>query len=374
MMYLITAMVVLTGFASLGVDFGRVQLARSELQAAVDAAARAAAVGLTTSSTQAKTDAIAVAAQNTVDGSPLVLTNADIAVGNWSGGVFTSDATPLNAVRIVASRTSAKGNAVPLLFASVVGRSTCNINASAIATATAGQPSGFIGLSSINVKKNAFFASYDSDSSTSPSHSHYQSNCTVGSNGTIDASGNSNDIYGNVLLGPSGSVDDFDLHGTTSIRSSNIEKPTSPAWAPGTNPGGISQNYTVNSARTLSAGTYWFSSLTINATLQFSGPSTLYINGDVDINGDLKPTSKIPSELIIYQIGNRSFGDSGSNNVDIYAVISAPDSDFTVKNNLNFYGSAIFDTITAKNNADFYYDESSTSAITTGGTSVSLTH
>ena len=118
--------------------------------------------------------------------------------------------------------------------------------------------------------------------------------------------------------------------------------PESPAWSPASNPGGISQNDTVGSSTTLAGGTYYFTALTINATLQFSGPATLYVNGDIDLNGAIKPTSLKPAELTIYQIGSHTFGDSKSNNMDIVAVIIAPDSDFVAKNSMSLRGSAIW--------------------------------
>jgi Flp pilus assembly protein TadG len=43
MLYLVAVMAVLMGFASLAVDYGRVQMVKTQLQIAVDAATRAAA-------------------------------------------------------------------------------------------------------------------------------------------------------------------------------------------------------------------------------------------------------------------------------------------------------------------------------------------
>lgn len=69
-------MTAILAFASLGVDLARVQLAKTELQAAADTAALHAANNTGNSSSTAN-NAIAVAAENTVDGTPLVLTSAD---------------------------------------------------------------------------------------------------------------------------------------------------------------------------------------------------------------------------------------------------------------------------------------------------------
>src|SRR5690349_19069789 len=90
--YCIVALAALIGLVSLGVDFGRVQIAKSEAQAIADAAARAGAVALSANGTvAARAAAIAVAAENTVDGSPMVLSTSDIDVGRYSAGVFTNN-------------------------------------------------------------------------------------------------------------------------------------------------------------------------------------------------------------------------------------------------------------------------------------------
>src|SRR4051812_1435676 len=88
--YSILMLVALCGLVSMGVDLGRVQVAKTELRAAADAAARAGLQGLATSVAQAKTDAAAVAAANLCDGSPVVIDqNLDIEFGTWTDATRT---------------------------------------------------------------------------------------------------------------------------------------------------------------------------------------------------------------------------------------------------------------------------------------------
>src|SRR5579864_7448177 len=129
------------------------------------------------------------------------------------------------------------------------------------------------------------------------------------------------------------------------------------AWNPQSNPGSIPASYTVSSNTTLPAGNYWFTSLTISANLTFSGPSVVYINGPVTLDGTLSPASLVPGDLTIYQYGTTTFGDSNANGMTIYATIYAPGSDFSARNNLTFYGSAVFNSITTQNNANFFFDQ-----------------
>ena len=97
----------------------------------------------------------------------------------------------------------------------------------------------------------------------------------------------------------------------------------------------------MNSSTTLPGGTYWFTSLTINAPLSFSGAATLNVNGNITIDSSLTASASQPANLKVYQIGtNRTFGDN-SNNISITAVVIAPTSDFTSKNNCVIRGAKL---------------------------------
>jgi Flp pilus assembly protein TadG len=137
--YVAIMMVAMVGFCSLAVDLGRVQTAKTQLRCAVDAAARAAVCCLAQSSSAAQAAAIAIAAQNQVDGTALTLTNSNVVTGSWnpttqtftSGGV-ADNVTTYSAVKVTASRSKAGGNAIPLMFGIVIGMPTCDVNASAV--------------------------------------------------------------------------------------------------------------------------------------------------------------------------------------------------------------------------------------------------
>jgi Flp pilus assembly protein TadG len=363
--YSILMLVALCGLVSMGVDLGRVQVAKTELRAAADAAARAAAAGLVTSVTQAKSDAAATAAANLCDGSSVAIDlTQDIEFGTWDDTARTFTVltgvgqNSANAVRIFARRTAARNTAIPLVFARMIGRNTCDINAMAIAKVTFGPGRGFQGLGSITVSNNSYWVSYNSAVNANPTLASANSNAIVGTNGVFNADSNDH-IQGNILLGPSGTLTGTPQEtGTTYHYTTPLPTPTSPAWSPGINPAGVPQDYHVNSSTTLPGGTYWFTNLDVNKNLTFSGATTLYVNGNVDLDADLTAYNKIPSNLKIYQIGNnRTFGDVGNNNIDIYADVESPGGNFVAKNNMNFYGMAVFNTITVKNNSNFFFDE-----------------
>ena len=66
-----------------------------------------------------------------MDGTGLTLTNSDIQVGKWNvgTGAFTNNSTPYNAIKITGYRSASRGTSVPLLFASALGRSNCDVSA-----------------------------------------------------------------------------------------------------------------------------------------------------------------------------------------------------------------------------------------------------
>ncbi|MDZ4851220.1 MAG: vWA domain-containing protein [Pirellulaceae bacterium] len=129
--------------AAFTVNYSYMQLVRSELRAATDAAAKAGAETLarTEDTTLARQEAIRYAAANRVGGQPFVIGNNDVVfgkvtpqgAGRWT---FQSGGTSLNAVRINA-RTggNAANSAIPLFFSQVLGRSSFTPQH----TATAGQ-------------------------------------------------------------------------------------------------------------------------------------------------------------------------------------------------------------------------------------------
>lgn len=352
-------MTALLAIASLAVDYGRVQVAKTEMHCAVDAAARAASVYLPNDTAGARTAAIAIAAAHQVDGRPLVLQAGDIVFGKWNSetGVFdTSSASP-DAVRITAHRTASRGNATPLVLGQIVGYPTQDLVVTQTTQFISSGVSGIIGLNDIRADDDLFVASYNSSLTTNPSTSNYRTYGVLGSNGEIEA--DDGELYGTALLGPNGSVDDVDINGNTEQRSSAIPTPTTAAWSPAANPGGISQNYTISNNTTLAGGTYYFTSLKVYARLSFSGQATIYVNGNVDFDDDARITAynSIPANLKIYVIGNRSFGDDGADNVRITADIEGPGTTFYADDDLRFMGRMVVKSIRIDDDCRLFYDE-----------------
>ena len=349
-------LVVLIGFCSLAVDWGRVQVVKTELRRTADAAARYAAPAMGDGIAAVRARAKDVADDNTADGTPVILTDSDIEVGRWDADAraFVPNGTPADAVRITARRSG--DTAVPLMFARVFGRQSANVSASAVMRA-AQSAGGFTGLNGISFHNNTFIGSYDSASVTKPGKAHSTGKGALASNGAISAH-NHVELDGDVTIGPSGSVSGVTIDGKTSKKTTAITAPATPPAGTGSNPLGLPSTYTVSVPTTLPGGTYRFTSLTVNANLSFSGPASVYVDGNIAVDNSTAITAfeSRPSNLKIYQTGTgRTF--IANNDFEITATVVAPGSDFTAKNKLFFYGSALFRSIDAKNNTEIFIDE-----------------
>ena len=354
MLYVLVLLSVLFALASFAVDYGRVQLAKTQLQAATDDAAKWGALAVRSGKNTVLSRCNAAAAENTVDGVAPSYSLADVQLGSWNAQtrVFTNEGKPYNAVKLTGTQV------IPLLLGSIVQKPSVTIRVSAVArTSSLG---GVIGVNGITFHNNAFVGSYDSSVTTTPTEATANSNATVYSNADIEGKNNGT-IQGDVLYGPDGSVDAsaWNVTGSTTGLQSSLSLPAVPAWNPTANPGSITNGDYVHNGGTLNGGTYWFNSLTINAPLSFNGPATVHVNGDIVVDGnnsDITAYQSRPPNLTIYQIGSdRKF--TAENSLVVKAIVVAPTSDFEARNKATFCGLVIFDTITFKNSAEIFFDE-----------------
>jgi Flp pilus assembly protein TadG len=350
LVYVTVAIVAFAGLASLAVDLAHVRLVKVKLQFAADTAARNAISGQAGGS--ATNNAIAAAAQISVDGSPVVIQASDIVQGTWANGTFTANASPANAVKVITSRKASRGNGVSLWWGSLIGKSTCDVTATAVAYGKPTPLAGFIGYAGIFYKNNSFYGSYDSRVTTTPTVATAASSARLGSN-TVISGVNNSILQGSAVLGPGASAPTgIVITGSTLYQSTPLPNPSMPTWSPSGSP----TDLVVSGTTVLPGGTYWYNSMTITANLSFSGPATIYVNGNILIDANVTAASGSPKDLTIYQYGANSFGDGNYTGMTLVATVLAPSADFVTKNNLTYYGSGIFNTITTKNNANFYYD------------------
>lgn len=125
---------ILLGAVSLAVDTGWMTLEQTRLQGVADAAVLAGVQKLATPDL-IYTNAQAVAEQNLPGQGSSVVPASAVERGIWNAETrtFTATAVNPNAIRVTAKRTSANGNAFPLLLGAIIGIPTADISASSIA-------------------------------------------------------------------------------------------------------------------------------------------------------------------------------------------------------------------------------------------------
>lgn len=389
LIYSVILLVVLLGFASFAVDYGRVQVVKLQLHRTADAAARAAASSLSSGITATQNAASTVAAANTADGSAVAIdTASDVEFGTWTASsktftVLSGNArTNANAVRVTCRRTAARGNAVPLLFARAVGKSACDVTASAIATAAAPEEStqdgiGFVGLSNFN-SSNITTDSYDGSAGSYASQSHGKAG-SLSSNSNI-AIWNST-INGDVHPGTGKSVQGGSISGSTSSLTSTLSYTADPTpssnnnanisplmtYSTGTFSGGNLQTW---GAITLPGGTYVLTNLNASAPITFTGPAKLYISNQCNVNGSgyLGTYQNKPANLLIVAGSQLNLYPAQP----VYADIFSPTAQLNTSpgGTSHFYGQIIVHDWYVYN-MNLHYDTSLPSHNPSGGPSSS---
>jgi len=148
---------VMTMFTGLAIDAGYLVWVGQELQSAADAAALAGVRQIRLSTTLARQAAHDIGALNTCVHQAVELdlndgnaADGDIVIGRYDRetGVFDETASAINAIKIVARRTTGHANGpISLLFGPIMGFDTADIQREAIAMIGGGTGAGLITLS-----------------------------------------------------------------------------------------------------------------------------------------------------------------------------------------------------------------------------------
>jgi Flp pilus assembly protein TadG len=131
-------MVVLLGFAAYAIDTGYIVLARTQLQTAADSGALAAAATMASDPDVSTQSAVRFGQRNAVGSRNVQMATSDVVYGTWDANtrVFAPVQSGLgNAVKVTARADATHGGSVPLFFAKVFGRSSIDLQASAVAVA-----------------------------------------------------------------------------------------------------------------------------------------------------------------------------------------------------------------------------------------------
>jgi Flp pilus assembly protein TadG len=366
LIYATALIVVLLGFVGLAVDVGRAQYLKAQLQVLADVAARSAAKGIVDSTTLSKANA--VAPYNAPSGGPSSFSAADVELGTWDAATktFVVGATPSNAVRVTAARTSAGGNALPMLFLQLLGSSSADISAAAVAVGVSTTPAyGAFGSNNIRMRGSSMIDSYDS-SAGAYSASWTPDRGNIASNGPLvidpessirgDAyAGPNHKVLGGTVTGLRGSLESdvtYPDPSTSGYSSSNNDNANIPAAYRSGQDFSVTGNVTVS----LPAGNYYFNSFSMtDGLLNVTGPATIYVNTIVFDNA-ARTSAHRPQNLRFVVHGGGNVTLNGSNGV--YADIYAPSSLVQIDSDKHLYGRIVAHILHLAGNSGIHVDES----------------
>lgn len=374
MPYLMVCLTALMAFVSLAVDVGRVQVAKGELQLAADAAARHAVTGLPNGYRSALDRAVAAAGDNRADGAPVTLVgNEDVDFGTWDpdarvfaplNGANRDDAT---AVRVTARRNAGRGTGVPLLFARVIGRSTCDASAVSVAT-IAPKQYGVVGLDYLNLGGNSTNSFWSASGSTTPGNwGSVASNGDITLNGSSRIRGDARPGPGHTVIGGLGKVTGVSTPLPAPLNyPPESPSPYGPAYNDNANlPGAVKSgvDFVGGGNYTLTGGHYFFRNFRVSGSdsVSFTNPTVVYAYGDVSVTGSLGAASGLAKNLRIVTVrdpvtgaapGTISIGSNGA----LYADIYAPLSPLTVSGSGDIYGSIVAKSVDMGGSSVIHYD------------------
>jgi hypothetical protein len=349
---------------------------KGELQNAADSAALAAAQALPDGPGQVRLAAQNVAASNSAANNAVALQvgqSQDVELGDWDDEtrIFTplsgSSENEATAVRVNCHLRADRGTQLNLFFAPVIGTDSMNLRAVAVACLDVVKCGRFVGLDSA-VVTSGYVDSYDSSKGTYQSQNPGDQG-NVCSNGDISIQNAT--VNGNASPGEGYAVNvsgQGSVSGSTDPHKKLLEgPPVDPGNASSYNDNDLidpmwfddfgNLKIPANKSLTLPGGVYFFSKdFTVNGTLTFTSPATIYIQGKVSISGQgLINESQMPGNLLVYPLSDTNVTLSMNNS--FYGVVYAPLAQLTVTGNADYYGAALAKSLKLVTSGGVHYDE-----------------
>ena len=371
-------LVVLVGFAALGVDVGHIYVARGEMQRAADASALAGASALLDGSGPVTSRAIAAGTANAIHQQPLDPAELDVVIGYWESRTRLfypatgAEGFGPNAVQVTGLRPE-----LSLFFARSMGFATSRIEKGAIAVYGGGRCAGLWGLQGVTVDGSIITDSYDAVAGaydvgniyangdvcscrdlTADGGIEIRGDAMYGMGYAFIPAGTSYSVWGAIGkhgCAPPAYVADFDE------AALNNDNATMGLTTKGRDPFNGTQGdlyVTGNDSLTLAGGVYYLTSLMIDgqATITVTGQTTFFVTGFVNLGGGgIVNATGVPRNLVIFSQGDWVYirGNSG-----FYGAVVAPDADIQVVGDSNIYGTLLGRTLDFDGNMIVHVDES----------------
>jgi hypothetical protein len=301
-----------------------------------------------------------------------VLVSSDVELGHWNDNTrtFTNGGTPVNAVRVTTRRDSNRGNTVGTFFGQLLGVTEVNITARATAMKLPDLLGAIAASGSISITGNVTIDSYDStQGSYDPATAGdivAGGDVSIGGNAEIngDVRGETVSTSGNAETGDTSvsrrkvdypSVDISDVEENNDNDSLPLIEQGGQEYSPLNSEGNF--RLTAGVAYEIPPGVYLFNDLTLDgqSSLNISGPTDIYLTGDLDTSGgNVINSTQDPNNLRIFMTGGTA---TLSASVDWYGLLYAPDSEIIINGTADIYGAIIGENVTVSGTGDIHFDE-----------------
>jgi Flp pilus assembly protein TadG len=378
-------LVAMLGMVAFALDLGYIVTVDTQMQRTTDACALAAACVLPDEAS-ALAAAQATALDNAgADGPSLAISDVELGWWDRDTATFAASGADVNAVRVTVRRTAARGNALKLFFAPILGQTEVEVETTATAMYDKDLCGPLVGIDWVDVPGGPVTDSYRSalGSYGAQTPRDKGSLCSDGPitldggpvvNGDANPGrGHQTTLYGNSVLTGSRTPRLRPLHmppvdaTEASVANDNLQLPPIKKGNSFVSPVDGNRNFLVDGGRdyTMPAGTYYLNNFTITgqSSLHLTGPTTIYLTGSIDTSGgDVLNSTQIPSNLQILMIGATARVTASA---DFYGVVYAPNADVLVDGGGEWYGAVVGKTLTATGDGHFHYDEDLNLAVQT---------
>ncbi|MHC4234189.1 MAG: DUF7305 domain-containing protein, partial [Planctomycetota bacterium] len=370
------------GLAALAVDVGLLYNSVGQMQVAVDAGSLAGASALLVGTDDVHVRANYYTGLHRVAGETLEEapdTHVAVSIGNWYGlsqafvpGGAEESVKP-NAVRVVGTR-----NELPMIFGSLLGIPTREVQRQAVSVLGGGKCLGIWGIEGVWGDGDLRTDSYNSTEGSYGGGNVYP-NGDVCSGSDITLNGSSVVIRGDAMYGLEhdlitegspeivGVVDELccplvppAVAGDVESAASNNDNASIGLTERGRDPFAGSQwdfYVTGSDSLALPGGTFYFTSAVIDgtATVTVSAPTVIYLSGPAAFTGNgLINLTEDPKNLIIYSTGETMILDGTAG---FYGVVIAPNADIVLAGTGEYFGVLVGETLDIDGTADIHVDE-----------------
>ncbi len=362
-MYAVLATATILGFTSFAVDWGKMLVARAELQTVADASALAAIAQLPNLN-HARLVAIDTACENATAGCTNSVTTDDVVIGRWDtqAETFTAGNQDANAVRVIAARSAARGNAVQPSLAQAIGIKSLDVSTHAIAFIDHPDTHGIVGLDYFRAQGVLTVNSYPTQNRAQIASNGDITLNLLGLIGITSIKGDAQPGIGKQIKKPLiGFLTNITGNTAPLTHTLNYPKVVADKYITTNDnahlPNLSNRDFTAAILTDVPAGTYYVDDFTLlaNVLLRINGPTTFYVTGKTTILGSVLVASNDAANFRIRVIGDEPVDLVA--NTAIYCDLYAPESPIRITAGVGYFGGLIGKSIDILATSFIFYDE-----------------